>query len=239
MKSIRDADVIIALGTRLGPFGTLPQYGMEYWPKNAKIIQVDMNHRNLGLVRPADVTILADAKMAAAELLNRLKAAGPGASHANVKDRLQKLQQYRKEWTADLDKMTNGDPKPPAGKLKPRQALQELKKALPANAMVATDIGNVCSVSNSYLEFESSPSFLAAMTFGNCGYSFPAAMGAKVWLLTIFLATLRTARRERRRRKTFAHLLRSKSYIHCLHYCCRLAGPIDLPSRMQVKEPGA
>ena len=40
MHSIRDADVVIALGTRLSPFGTLPQYGEDYWPKDAKIIQV-------------------------------------------------------------------------------------------------------------------------------------------------------------------------------------------------------
>ena len=43
--------------------------------------------------------------------------------------------------------------------------------------MVATDIGNICSVSNSYLRFRNPRSFFAAMTFGNCGYAFPAAMG--------------------------------------------------------------
>lgn len=41
MYSIRDADLVIALGTRLSPFGTLPQYGEEYFPKDAKIIQVE------------------------------------------------------------------------------------------------------------------------------------------------------------------------------------------------------
>jgi sulfoacetaldehyde acetyltransferase len=51
---------------------------------------------------------------------------------------------------------------------------------MPKNAMVATDIGNVCSVANSYLRFEAPNSFFAAMSFGNCGYAFPTAMGAKV-----------------------------------------------------------
>ena len=46
--------------------------------------------------------------------------------------------------------------------------------------MVSTDIGNSCSVSNGYISFNQPRSFLAAMTFGNCGYAFPAAMGAKV-----------------------------------------------------------
>ncbi len=45
MKLIAQADVVLALGSRLGPFGTLPQHGIEYWPKDAKIIQVDTNHR--------------------------------------------------------------------------------------------------------------------------------------------------------------------------------------------------
>lgn len=38
MKLISQADVVLALGTRLGPFGTLPQHGMDYWPKTAQII---------------------------------------------------------------------------------------------------------------------------------------------------------------------------------------------------------
>ena len=51
---------------------------------------------------------------------------------------------------------------------------------MPSEAMVATDIGNSCSVSNGYLRFSAPRSYLAAMTFGNCGYAFPAAMGAKI-----------------------------------------------------------
>jgi sulfoacetaldehyde acetyltransferase len=62
----------------------------------------------------------------------------------------------------------------------PRQALAALAKAMPKNAMVSTDIGNVCSVANSYLHFDQTQSFFAAMSFGNCGYAFPTIMGAKV-----------------------------------------------------------
>eukprot|EP00091_Calanus_sinicus_P000730 TRINITY_DN10668_c0_g1_i1.p1 TRINITY_DN10668_c0_g1~~TRINITY_DN10668_c0_g1_i1.p1 ORF type:complete len:209 (-),score=59.07 TRINITY_DN10668_c0_g1_i1:56-682(-) len=64
--------------------------------------------------------------------------------------------------------------------MEPREALRELEKAMPADAMVSTDIGNICSVSNSYLRFTKPGSFFAAMAFGNCGYAFPAAMGAKM-----------------------------------------------------------
>lgn len=41
MKLIAQADVVVALGSRLGPFGTLPQHNMDYWPKDAQIIQID------------------------------------------------------------------------------------------------------------------------------------------------------------------------------------------------------
>ncbi len=72
MKLIAEADVVLALGTRLGPFGTLPQHGLDYWPKNAKIIQVDTDHRMLGLVKQISVGIVGDAKEAAKALSYRL-----------------------------------------------------------------------------------------------------------------------------------------------------------------------
>ena len=55
MRTLAKADVVIALGSRLGPFGTLPQYGIDYWPEKAKIIQVDVDPRVLGLSRKVEV----------------------------------------------------------------------------------------------------------------------------------------------------------------------------------------
>ena len=72
MKLIAQADVVIALGSRMGPFGTLPQHGMDYWPKDAKIIQVEADHTNLGLVKKITVGICGDAKAAAVALTQRL-----------------------------------------------------------------------------------------------------------------------------------------------------------------------
>ena len=72
MRLISEADVVIALGTRLGPFGTLPQYGMDYWPKNARIIQIDADHKMLGLVKKISVGICGDARAAAIALTQRL-----------------------------------------------------------------------------------------------------------------------------------------------------------------------
>merc|ERR1719308_670128 len=68
MNTISKADVVLAVGTRLGPFGALPQYGFDYWPKSAKIIQVDINARKLGLTNDINVGILGDAKLTAEAL---------------------------------------------------------------------------------------------------------------------------------------------------------------------------
>lgn len=177
MKIIAQADVVLALGTRLGPFGTLPQYGIDYWPKGAKIIQVDTDHKVLGLVKPVSVAVIGDAKLAAADILNRLKTSNQKiVAHGNRDQRLGEMNKQKKAWEDELTGMSSAGGSPIA----PRRALRELEKAMPKNAVVSTDIGNVCSVSNSYLRFEEAPSFFAAMSFGNCGYAFPTAMGAKV-----------------------------------------------------------
>ena len=51
MEIISKADVVLALGTRLNPFSTLPGYGIDYWPKNADVIQVDINSDRIGLTK--------------------------------------------------------------------------------------------------------------------------------------------------------------------------------------------
>lgn len=177
MHAIQEADVVIALGTRLSPFGILPQYGMSYWPEDAQIIQVDIDQRRVGLTRQVAVPIVGDAKLAAEALAARLDDMSVASADTKA-ERFDKVQCYKAAWEEDLDEMTEGPEVD--GLIKPRAALRELEKAMPKNAMVSTDIGNVCSVSNSYLRFDEPNSFMAAMSFGNCGYAFPAIIGAKV-----------------------------------------------------------
>lgn len=177
MRIVQKADVVLALGSRLGPFGTLPQYDMDYWPKNAQIIQVDIDARMLGLVRPFAIGIHGDARAAAVEILKRLQAPDrkcPVLDGAEA--RRNEIAELKQSWETELDALSTGEGSPMA----PRRALRELEKAMPADAMVATDIGNICSTANSYLRFDRPNSFLAAMSFGNCGYAFPTAMGAKI-----------------------------------------------------------
>jgi sulfoacetaldehyde acetyltransferase len=185
MKLLAKADVVLALGTRLGPFGTLPQYGLDYWPKNAKVIQIDADARMLGLVKKISVGICADARAAAEALLSRLKGRQVAAK-ANRDARLAEIRRQKEEWEAELSNWKHeNDPwsiaiAKDSPCMHPRQVLRELEKAMPKNVMVSTDIGNICSVSNSYLRFERSHSMFAAMSFGNCGYAFPTIIGAKL-----------------------------------------------------------
>lgn len=190
MRLLSQADVVVALGTRLGPFGTLPQHGLDYWPQQAKVIQIDADRTMLGLVKKITVGICGDAKAAAAALTARLE--GRALSSDATRDaRMNKIQAEKAEWEAELSKWTHEtDPfsldmiaeaqQEKDDWLHPRQVLRELENAMPADVMVSTDIGNINSVANSYLRFDRPRSLLAALSWGNCGYALPAVIGAKV-----------------------------------------------------------
>ena len=189
MKLLSQADVVVALGSRLGPFGTLPQHGLDYWPTNAKIIQIDADHKMLGLVKKISVGICGDAKAAAVALSERL-AERSLACDASRSRRAETIRAEKEAWEAELDEWSHErDPfsldviEEADGEdgnwLHPRQVLRELEKAMPADVMVSTDIGNINSVANSYLRFERPRSMFAAMSWGNCGYALPTIIGAK------------------------------------------------------------
>jgi len=189
MKLIAKADVVLALGTRLGPFGTLPQHGLDYWPADAKIIQVDADHKMLGLVKPVSVGIAGDAGAAARALLSLLEGRTL-ACDATQEARRATMEAEQQAWETELDAWSHETDdfsleviaeaeQMEGGWLHPRQVLRELEKAMPPRVMVSTDIGNINSVANSYLRFDEPRSFFAAMSWGNCGYALPTIIGAK------------------------------------------------------------
>lgn len=174
MRTIAKADVVLALGCRLGPFGTLPQYDIDYWPKGAKVIQVDVDHRVLGLSKRVSLGIVADAKEFAAGLLGVIMAVDPKrkANAARKKD----VAAEKGIWDEELTKWSSSTAK----LMHPRRFLKELSEAIPAGSIVATDIGNNCSMSNSYLRFSGARQHISALSWGNCGFAYGAAMGAKI-----------------------------------------------------------
>jgi sulfoacetaldehyde acetyltransferase len=174
MRTIAKADVVLALGCRLGPFGTLPQYDIQYWPAEAKVIQVDIDPTVLGLSKKVELGIMADAAEFARELLSAIKAAKP--SLKPNKARLAEVKKEKEIWDKELSQWSSSTAK----LMHPRRFLMELTKAMPKDSIVATDIGNNSSMCNSYLKFNDVKRHISALSWGNCGFAYGAAMGAKM-----------------------------------------------------------
>ena len=188
MELIAKADVVLALGTRLNPFSTLPGYGIDYWPKDAKIIQVDINPDRIGLTKPVSVGIVGDAGKVARSLLGRLSGS---AGDAGREERRNLIAQTKSAWAQELTSMDHEEDDPGTTwnerardrepeKMSPRMAWRAIQKALPTEAIISSDIGNNCAIGNAYPTFEAGRKYLAPGLFGPCGYGFPAICGAKI-----------------------------------------------------------
>ena len=188
MQLIARADVVLALGTRLNPFSTLPCYGLDYWPKTAKVIQVDINADRIGLTKPVTTGICGDAKAVARAILARL---GPNAGEAGREARRQLIHKTKSAWMQELTGMDHEDDDPGTRwnrdsrerepeRMSPRQAWRAIQAALPKDVIVSSDIGNNCAIGNAYPTFESGRRYLAPGLFGPCGYGFPSIVGAKI-----------------------------------------------------------
>ena len=188
MELIKDADVVLCLGTRLNPFSTLPGYGMDYWPKDAKIIQVDINPDRIGLTKKVSVGIVGDAKKVAQGILSRLS---DSAGDEGRDDRQAKIAQAKSAWAQQLSSMDHEDDDPGTtwnerartakpDWMSPRMAWRAIQSALPREAIISSDIGNNCAIGNAYPSFEEGRKYLAPGLFGPCGYGLPAIIGAKI-----------------------------------------------------------
>ncbi|WP_395663742.1 sulfoacetaldehyde acetyltransferase [Aestuariivirga sp.] len=188
MELIKQADVVLALGTRLNPFSTLPGYGLDYWPKEAKVIQVDINPNRIGLTKKVAVGIVGDAKKVAEGILAKL---APSAGDQGREERKNLIGTTKSRWAQQLSSMDHEDDDPGtswnerARKAKPdwmspRMAWRAIEAALPKEAIISSDIGNNCAIGNAYPSFEQGRKYLAPGLFGPCGYGLPSIVGAKI-----------------------------------------------------------
>ncbi len=188
MELIAKADVVLALGTRLNPFSTLPGYGLDYWPENAAVIQVDINPNRIGLTKKLAVGIVGDAKKVAQGILAQL---ADNAGDADREERKKVIAEVKANWAADLATMDHEQDdegtdwnaraqKADPDKITSRMAWRAIVKALPEDVIISSDIGNSCALGAAYPTFEKGRKYLAPGMFGPCGYGFPAICGAKV-----------------------------------------------------------
>ena len=188
MELIAKADVVLALGTRLNPFSTLPGYGIDYWPKDAKIIQVDINPDRIGLTKPVSVGIVGDAKKVAISILDKLASTAGDSGRSSRKELIATT---KSAWAQELTSLDHEDDDPGTTwnerardrepkKMSPRMAWRAIQSALPKDAIISSDIGNNCAIGNAYPTFEEGRKYLAPGLFGPCGYGLPSIMGAKI-----------------------------------------------------------
>ena len=188
MELISKADVVLCLGTRLNPFSTLPGYGIDYWPEQAKIIQVDLNPDRIGLTKPVSIGIVGDAKKVAEGIINKLNGS---AGDNNRNERKSVIAQTKSAWAQELTSLDHEDDDPGTtwnerarnrqpSHMSPRQAWRAIQRSLPKEAIISSDIGNNCAIGNAYPSFEEGRKYLAPGLFGPCGYGFPAIAGAKI-----------------------------------------------------------
>lgn len=189
MEIISKADVVLALGTRLNPFSTLPGYGINYWPTAAKLIQVDINSDRIGLTKRVDVAIQGDAKYVAEQIKAQL---AKGAGDIGRADRKSLVKLTKDRWAQELvsmeheedndegitwnERARNREP----DRMSPRNAWLAIRDSLPEDVIISSDIGNNCAIGNAYPTFEKGRKYLAPGLFGPCGYGLPAILGAKI-----------------------------------------------------------
>ena len=188
MEIISKADVVLALGTRLNPFSTLPGYGIDYWPKQASIIQVDINSDRIGLAKKITVGICGDAKLVAQQILEQLSSS---AGDEGRKERRALIHQTKSAWLQTLTSLDHEEDDPGTTwnkdsrerdpeRMSPRVAWRAIQAGIPQNAIISSDIGNNCAIGNAYPTFEKGRKYLAPGLFGPCGYGFPSILGAKI-----------------------------------------------------------
>ena len=188
MEIISKADVVLALGTRLNPFSTLPGYGIDYWPKNADVIQVDVNSDRIGLTKKISVGICGDAKLVAEQILENLET---NAGDQDRKEREELIHKTKSAWLQTLTGLDHEEDDPGTSwnkdsrdrepeKMSPRMAWRAIQAGLPEDAIISSDIGNNCAIGNAYPTFENGRKYLAPGLFGPCGYGFPSVIGAKI-----------------------------------------------------------
>jgi len=170
-KLVKEADVIIALGTRLGFNSTF--YSYDNINKKAKIIQIELEKKMLGRYFPVSVGIHADAAIATNQIYKELK---KQKITLNIKTWTEKYLKERKKFLFNRNKISKLKKFP----IQPQDLFKELRKVLPKNSAITLDAGTLCLQATDALEYYDPPSLFTPLDFGLVGFSFACGLGVKI-----------------------------------------------------------
>ena len=167
----READVILALGTRLGFNSTF--YSYDNINEQARIIQVELEATAIGRYFPVALGIWADARAAARQLCAEIeKQAVREEVNAWTRNYIAEREAYLQKRDADAE--SSAHPIQPSGLYK------ELRAVLPKNAAITMDAGTLCLQATDALNYHEPPGLFTPLDFGLVGFSFACGLGVKI-----------------------------------------------------------
>ena len=169
-KLVKEASVIIALGTRLGFNSTF--YSYENINKRAKIIQVELEKRMIGRYFPVAVGIYGDAATIADQLYKEIKKQNIAL---DIKKWTNNYLNERKNFLLNRDKFKQKN-----FPIQPNGLFKQLRQVLPKNSAITLDAGTLCLQATDALEYYDPPSLFTPLDFGLVGFSFACGLGVKI-----------------------------------------------------------
>ena len=169
-RLVREADLIIALGTRLGFNSTF--YSYENINKKAKIIQVELEKKMLGRYFPITIGIHADAALVTNQIYKELK---KQKIILNINEWTNTYLKERSKFLVDRNKIKSKN-----FPIQPSSLFKELRKVLPKNSAITLDAGTLCLQATDSLEYYDPPSLFTPLDFGLVGFSFACGLGVKL-----------------------------------------------------------
>ena len=169
IEAIRQADVILAAGTRLGQSTTF--YDHRYISADASIIQIEIDPQEVGRNYPVSVGIEGDAKAVLLELIEQIREVEPRPSQEWLSE--------ISDWSARRSQRLEQEERLSTMPMKPQRAYAELRKVMPRDAIVALDAGLAPNFGQDRLNYYQPRSLIMAQDLGGLGFSFPASLGAK------------------------------------------------------------
>src|SRR5713101_3103721 len=168
------ADVILAVGTKLGVSDFANQNPKLLDPRRQILIQLDVEPRNASWTFPAEIVLIGDAKAVLAQLISSL--AESGVSLDNLSAARSRLQRSRHEYGFFDAPELRSDESP----ILPQRAISELQRAVPNDAIITCDAGENRIFMTHYFQTKGPGTFLQPSGVGGMGYAIPAAMAAKL-----------------------------------------------------------